>query len=189
MNQYEQAFEGWLNEQRLRYRPVNQSKRAVFERNKIKSFDFLVYPEQSFNNASAVIVEVKGRLYKGSDVSALSNIQCWTTMEDIHGLLAWQQAFAGAALYLAYFIFAFRLEYPFLDSLPADAYEYDSEVFFFYAVSLDDYIRHMTVRSKSWQTITLTAADFRKFSIPAGRLFCRMDQHETIYHSDSRVCS
>lgn len=200
MNQYEQAFGGWLNEQRLRYTSVNQTKRAVFRQNKIKSFDFLVYPEQnsgltqSFGHlseslASPVIVEVKGRLYKGSDISALNNIQCWVTMEDITGLLAWQDAFDGPLPYVAYFVFAFRLEYPFTEILPDGVYEYDSEVFCFYAVSLEDYIKHMTVRSKSWQTLTLSTADFRRLCIPGYRLFNRTSQYETIHPTDSRVCS
>lgn len=201
MNQYEQAFESWLIEHRLRYVPVGQNKRAVLCRNRIKSFDFLVYPEQVLNplfpdslpdsyDIPPVIVEVKGRLHKGKSIEPLTNIQCWTTMEDILGLSAWQDAFSNAPVpYYAYFVFAYRFENPFLESQQLISYEYNDEKFCFFAVSLTDYIMHMTVRSKSWQTVTLSAADFRRFCVPAHKLFCGTDTDETNYHPLGRACS
>ena len=41
-NEYEQAFESWLIDNRLQYVAVDQQKRRVVARSRIKSFDFLL---------------------------------------------------------------------------------------------------------------------------------------------------
>ncbi len=43
-NEYEQAFENWLVENHLQFVAVDQQKRRIFARNKIKSFDFFYIP-------------------------------------------------------------------------------------------------------------------------------------------------
>ena len=200
-NQYEKAFASWLIDNRVEFVPVDQQRRAVFARSRIKSFDFLVYPKtpdagggsnsssRDIFNAAPTIVEVKGKLFKGSSLKNLTGLQNWVTTADIRGLTAWEDSFDGAQPFRAIFVFVYRLEYPYAEKGSYHTYEYDGERFFFLAVSLDDYKKNMTVRSPSWQTVSLGAADFRSLAVPAHRIFCRTDEYERNHNQDCRVCS
>ena len=93
-NDYEQAFASWLVDNRVQYVPVDQTKRTVLLRNRIKTFDFLVYPRcRGDLDASMLVTEVKGRKFKGKSLTKMSGLQCWVTMQDIIGLLDWQEKF------------------------------------------------------------------------------------------------
>ena len=200
-NQYEKAFASWLDDNCVEYVPVDQQKRAVFARSMIKSFDFLVYPKtdndrcgtnysgRDIFNAAPAIVEVKGKLFKGSSLRKLTGLQNWVTTADIRGLTAWEDSFEGPQPFRAVFVFVYRLEYPYAETGQYHTYEYDGEKFFFLAVSLADYKKNMTIRSKSWQTVSLGAADFRSVALPAYRFFCRTDEYERDHNQNCRVCS
>jgi hypothetical protein len=200
-NQYEKAFASWLGDNGVEYVPVDQQKRAVFARSRIKSFDFLVYPKTADNNhrsnssrrdvfnAVPAIVEIKGKLFKGSSLKNLTGLQNWVTTADIRGLTAWEDSFDGPQPFKAVFVFVYRLQYPYAETGPYHTYEYDGEKFFFLAVSLADYKKNMTVRSKSWQTVSLGAADFRSVARPGYRIFCRTDEYERDHNQNCRVCS
>ena len=56
---YEAAFEDYLRSRGVPYVPVDEAKRVIFGGEKVKSFDFLVYPgdEQHW------IVDIKGRQF------------------------------------------------------------------------------------------------------------------------------
>ena len=160
VNEYEQAFENWLIENRLQYVAVDQQKRMIFARNKIKSFDFLLYPA----NSGAVVAEVKGRIFKGTSVIKQTGFECWVTMDDVKGLLRWEQVFDEDTE--ASFIFAYKFENVEVEADGAEVYEYNGDRYMFYAVRLEDYREFMKVRSPKWQTVTLPAAKFREFAIP-----------------------
>ena len=159
-NHYEQAFENWLIDNRRQYVPVDQQKRNIFARNKIKSFDFLLYPAGS----DPVIAEIKGRKFKGKSLTGLTNLQTWVTMEDIRGLIRWEQVFGEG--FQAWFVFAYKIENIDVDHNGTEVYTFDNNQYTFYAVKLDDYRTFMTQRSPKWQTVTLPAAKFREFAVP-----------------------
>ena len=159
-NQYEQAFETWLIDNRLQYLPVDQQKRRIFARSKIKSFDFLLYPA----NSEPVIAEVKGRKFKGSSLAKLSSLECWVTMEDVRGLIRWEQVFGKG--FEASFIFVYGFDKIDIEYDGKEVFEFTDHRYMFYAVRLDDYRTYMTVRSPKWQTVTLPAARFREFAVP-----------------------
>lgn len=160
-NEYEQAFENWLIENHLQFVAVDQQKRRVFARNKIKSFDFFLYPVKS----APVIAEVKGRLFKGLSVAKETGLECWVTMEDIRGLIRWEQVFNDGTE--ALFIFAYKFENIDVETDGREVYDFDGNVFMFYVVKLDDYREFMKVRSPKWQTVTLPAEKFRELAVPA----------------------
>ena len=151
----------------MRYVAVAPHNRRVFARSKIKSFDFLLYPAGS----REIITEVKGRKFRGTNLSGLRGMESWVTMDDVRGLIRWEQifvsAFAGrnrgceAAL-----IFAYRFENVDVETDGGQVYGFADRQYAFYAVRLDDYRKFMTVRSPKWQTVTLPAAKFRKLAIP-----------------------
>ena len=164
LTNYEQAFENWLIDNHVQYVAVDQQKRRIFARSKIKSFDFLLYP----SNSQPVIAEVKGRKFKGKSLAALAGLECWVTMEDVRGLIRWEQVFADG--FEAVFIFVYEFENVDVETDGRDVYDFEQGCYMFYAVRLDDYREFMKVRSPKWQTVTLPAAKFRKFSIPVREL-------------------
>lgn len=173
VNQYERALQNWLSDNAIQHLAVDQQKRKLFARNKIKSFDFLVYPHCVDINGSVkpnlLITEVKGRLFKGATLAANSSLPNWVTKEDIRGLMQWEQVFAQPSSRqssLAVFVFAYKFAKIDVETDGHETYDFDDSKFFFYAVTLDDYRKYMKLRSQKWQTVNLPAADFRKVAVP-----------------------
>ena len=171
-NHYEQACESWLLENSVQYVSVDQQKRQALMRDRIKSFDFLLYRVAG----SPVMAEVKGRKFKGTSLAGLKGLQCWVTMDDVRGLIQWEQVFnasqerGGDQTCDAVFVFAYEFEKIDVDPNGREVYEFDGNRYVFYAVRLDDYREYMTVRSPKWQTVNLPAAKFRKLALPVREL-------------------
>ena len=171
-NHYERAFENWLVDNNVQYVSVDQQKRRAFVRNRVKSFDFLLYRTVG----APVIAEVKGRKFKGTSLAGLKGLECWVTMDDVRGMIQWEQVFnasqerGGNEACEAVFVFAYEFENVDVDPDGREVYEFNGGRYTFYAVGLDDYREHMTVRSPKWQTVTLPAAKFRKLALPIREL-------------------
>ena len=163
-NEYEQAFETWLIDNRIQYIAVDQRKRRIFARSKIKSFDFLLYRQ----NSTPVIAEIKGRKFRGSSLAGHTGLESWVTLDDVRGLIRWEQIFDSSSE--AVFIFVYKFEKIDVEPDGREIYEFGEDKYVFYAVLLDDYRDFMTVRSPKWQTVTIPAAKFREFAIPIRQL-------------------
>jgi len=163
-NHYEQAFENWLLDNRIRYTAVDEHKRSAFARCKIKSFDFLLYPP----NGQIIIAEVKGRKFKGSGLAKLAGFECWVTADDVDGLMKWQEVFGAG--HKAVFVFAFGAEKIDVDFDGRDVFDFNERRYIFFTVKLDDYRLFMKPRSPKWQTVTLPAEKFRKCAIQISEL-------------------
>lgn len=155
-NHYERAFENWLIDNHIRHIKVDEHKKAVFGRSKIKSFDFLLYPP----GGQIIIAEVKGRSFKGTSLAKLAGLECWVTAEDIDGLTNWQKVFDSN--HQAVFVFAYKMENIDVDFDGKDAFYFDAKRYVFFSIELDDYRRFMKQRSPKWQTVTLPADKFRQ---------------------------
>ena len=70
-NHYERAFENWLKDHRIEYVAEYQHERATIKGVDIKSFDFLLYP-----HSRPIIVEVKGRTFKGTSLIQSLTLTC-----------------------------------------------------------------------------------------------------------------
>ena len=160
-NHFETAFENWLIENRIQYVQVDQRKRAFFARTKVKSFDFLLYPSRL--DADMLIAEVKGRTFSGASLGKLSGLQCWVTMEDVRGLLRWEEVFGKH--YAGLFVFAYELANVDVDTDGRSVFEFDSKRYLFLCLKLSDYRNFMRTRSPRWQTVMLGAPDFRRCAI------------------------
>ena len=158
-NHYERAFENWLIDNRIRYIPVDEHKRAAFARCKVKSFDFLVYPR----DGGVMIAEVKGRKFAGKSFANLAGFECWVTMEDVEGLSRWRQVFG--AKHEAVFVFAYKIENIDVDFDGRDVFDFGIDRYVFFCIKLDDYCLFMKRRSPKWQTVTLPAEKFRQCSV------------------------
>ena len=176
-NDYEWAFESWLNDNGVNYLYVDQRKRSTLGRGKVKTFDFLLYPPvsdyASGDDGGIVIAEVKGKLFKGTTLDGLRGMQCWVTMEDVRGMLKWQGQLASSgreSVTGAVFIFAYKFTNVDVDADGAEVYDFDGNQYCFFCVELSEYIQNMKLRSKSWQTVSLGSDQFRNKSFSLRQL-------------------
>jgi len=163
-NHYERAFQNWLIDNRIQYIAIDEHKRAAFARCKVKSFDFLVYPA----NRQVIIVEVKGRKFKGASLAKLAGFECWVTAEDVDGLVKWQQVFGQR--YQAVFVFVYKIENIDVDFDGRDVFDFGADRYVFFTIKLDDYRSFMKRRSPKWQTVTLPADKFRQYAVQISEL-------------------
>ncbi|MHC4758212.1 MAG: HYExAFE family protein [Planctomycetota bacterium] len=163
-NHYERAFENWLVDNRIRYLEIDENKRASFGQTRIKSFDFLIYPP----NQKIIIAELKGRTFKGISLVNLKGFDCWITMDDVEGMVSWQEYFGKD--HQAVFVFAYCIKKLDVDFDGREVFEYNSKKYIFFALKLDDYQKHMKLRSPRWETVTLPADKFRKYAIQMQKL-------------------
>ena len=157
-NHYERAFEHWLKDNRIEYVTEYQHERATIGDVDVKSFDFLLYP-----HSRPIIVEVKGRTFKGTSLTKMGGFECWVTAEDVDGLLTWQKTLGEG--YRAIFVFAYKMENVDVDFNGRDAFDFDANKYLFLCVTLEDYRKYMKRRSPKWRTITLPADKFRQCAV------------------------
>jgi hypothetical protein len=155
-HRYEQAFEAWLIDQRVDFVHADEHRRPSCIETTVKSFDFLLHAR----NGKHVIVEVKGRTYRGTNLSRLRGLDCWVTLDDVDGLHLWQEALGQD--HVAVFVFAYRVTQVDVDFDGRDVFPFGSDRYLFFAVRATDYGRCMRRRSRRWRTVTLAAGDFRR---------------------------
>jgi len=158
-NHYERAFENWLKDHRIEYVAKYQHERATFRDVEIKSFDFLLYP-----HSRPIIVEVKGRTFRGASLAKMAGFECWVTAEDVNGLLTWQKILGAG--HRALFVFAYKMEHIDVDFNGRDVFDFDANQYLFFYVPLEDYRKFMKRRSPKWRTVTLPADKFRQCAKP-----------------------
>jgi hypothetical protein len=166
-NRYEQAFEGWLLDRGVDYVRADEHRRLGPRRRAVKNFDYLLYPCPD----RRVIVEVKGRAYRGTNPAARTGYECWVTRDDVAGLRAWQQALGAG--HEAVFVFAYRIAAVDVELDGREVFAFDQERYLFFAVELDTYERHMTRRSPKWGTVTLPAHAFCEHAIDLSELLSK----------------
>jgi hypothetical protein len=158
-NHYERAFEDWLSCNNIQHTVIDERKRSALGRSNLKSFDFLLYPP----NGRTIIAEVKGRAFKGTSFAGLAGFECWVTADDIDSLANWQQVFGAG--HTAVFVFAYKIENIDVDFDGREVFDYNTDRYIFFAVSLDDYRKFMKRRSPKWKTLTLPARRFRDCAV------------------------
>ncbi|MHC4525754.1 MAG: HYExAFE family protein [Planctomycetota bacterium] len=162
-NLYEQAFSCFLSENKIPYIWVEQSKRPDFFDSAIKNFDFLLYPDSQ----SPVLIELKGRTFKGQSLSELKGLDGWATFEDIQALSQWLEQFRyDTPAAQAYLVFAFNFSNIDVETDGRDIYDWVGRRYLFLAIGLEQYAAAMKIRSPKWQTVTLHADDFRRLANP-----------------------
>lgn len=167
-NQYEQAFEDRLRDEGVRFARVDQTHRCLLGKDEVKTFDYLIFPR----GGGRVLVELKGRLFRGDSLAGRRKLQCWVQREDVEALGQWQRRFEqerpGAE---AIFVFAYQIEKIAIDEDGLAVYDVAGQRYVFLAIRLEDYRRCMKRRSVRWKTVTLSAEDFRSLCFPAERIW------------------
>jgi hypothetical protein len=153
---YEAAFEGYLREKKIPYVAVDEAKKALFAGSKLKSFDFVVYSQ----NGPNLLVDVKGRQAKAS--STRRGYESWTTERDVDDLIQWQQVFGEG--FQAVLAFIYWIEAPMIPE--PGMFEFRERWYLLMGIDLLEYRNHMRRRSAKWETVCLSADDFRQLARP-----------------------
>jgi hypothetical protein len=163
VNLYEQVFESCLREHKIVFESVVQTQRVEAGAGSVKNFDFLLHPKSD----APVLVELKGRTFHGGSLAGLKGLDAWVTFEDVQALSYWLNVCRQAKpATQAAFVFVFRMEQVDIETDGQVLYEYGGERFLMLAVPLEDYRKAMKRRSPRWQTVTLSAQDFRRVARP-----------------------
>ncbi len=153
---YEAAFEGYLRERKTPYVAVDEAKKALFANAKLKSFDFVVYSQAGPN----LLVDVKGR--QARENSTRRGYESWTTERDIEDLLQWQEVFGEG--FRAVLVFVYWIEAPMIPE--PGMFEFRERWYLLMGIDLIEYRNHMRRRSSKWETVCLSAEDFRQLARP-----------------------
>src|SRR5947209_4905343 len=85
-NQYEAAFEAYLQFHRLCYVAVDETRRAMLGDSTVKSLDFIVFGD----HGARLLVDVKGRRFPMGPAERPRRVwECWSTRDDVEGLERW----------------------------------------------------------------------------------------------------
>ena len=161
-NHYEAAFEGWLQEQRLCYVAVDETRRCFLGDSPVKSLDFVVYGPAG----ARLVVDVKGRRFPSGKPGRQRRVwENWSTQDDIDGLARWAARFGPG--YQGLLVFAYHV-------LPIVCLPDDTEGLFYFrgrryllrGVDVGDYRRNLRVRSPRWGTVALPGSVFRELVRP-----------------------
>ncbi len=165
-NQYERAFEAYLQHRKLCYVAVDETNRSFFDDAPIKSLDFIVHG----TTGARLLVDIKGRRFPGGSVERPRPVwECWSTRDDIDGLDRWADVFGPT--YRGVLVFAYRLapEVP-VPEATEDLWTWHDHRYLFRAVPVAEYRKQMRVRSPKWQTVSLPHAVFRRLVRPLSHL-------------------
>ncbi len=161
-NRYEAAFEAYLQTQRLCYIAVHEGRRTFVGDTRVKNLDFIVHGQGGLG----FLVDVKGRRHRGGSAGKLRNAwQCWSTQDDVDGIERWEGVFGQG--YFGLLVFIYLLDQ---DAAPpgdlGDLFIWRDRQFLLRAIRVDDYRRHLRVRSPRWGTVHLPSGDFRQLARP-----------------------
>lgn len=157
---YEAAFEDYLRSRGVPYVAVDEAKKALFGRMRLKSFDFIVYHSDGPN----LLVDVKGRKFpdtiSGPQRGASRAWENWVTRDDVEGLTQWQGVFGED--FVAMLVFAYWLQGPPRRSPFEDAHVYRAKHYAFVAMPLRRYVELARPRSRKWRTLGISAGEFAR---------------------------
>jgi len=161
-NPYEAAFEGYLKAQGFCYVGVDEGRRAMLGDRPVKNLDFIVLGACG----SRLLVDVKGRQFPGGPATKPRYVwENWATNDDITGLRSWLEVFGPG--YTALFLFLYRLQ-PNVEIATdtLDVWTFREQKYLLRAVTLDDYVSHMKIRSPKWGTVSLPGTTYRTIARP-----------------------
>lgn len=171
-NHYDAAFEQRMRISRIPYVCVDETRRALLAEASLKSMDFIVYPPGRAN----LLIDVKGRRYPSG--SGRHRWENWVTEDDINCLLQWEHVFGGQ--FRAALVFAYQLSEERYFSEHETRFVFRGQTYAFYGVWADEYGDAMRRRSRSWETVCLPAAEFRRLRAPIETFFgLALDSHSS----------
>lgn len=164
-NHYEAAFEAYLQWHRLCYVAVDEARRSMLGDSRVKNLDFIVHGD----GGSRLLIDVKGRRFPSGPAGHRRRVwECWSTRDDVDGLVRWQELFGPG--WLGLLVFAYQLLPPVtLPDETEDLWTWRGRRYLLRAVPVEDYRQHLRVRSPRWGTVGLSTAVFRELVQPLHR--------------------
>jgi hypothetical protein len=161
-NHYEAAVEAYLQWHQLCYVAVDETRRCMLGGSRVKSLDFIVHGE----GGARLVMDVKGRRFPGGPPERPRRVwECWSTQEDIDGLVRWSRLFGPG--YQGLLVFTYLvLPTVELPEATADLWTWRGRRYLLRAVPVEAYRQHMRVRSPRWGTVSLPGAIFRDLVRP-----------------------
>src|SRR3954454_25377900 len=161
-NHYKAAFEAYLRARRYGYVGVDEAHRSTLDDEPVKSLDFVVYGA----NGSKLLVDGKGRRFPGGKKDRpRRGWETWSPRDDIDGLDRWAERFGDG--YTGLLVFVYRIPPTVLLPLGTpDLWLWRDRFYLLRAVTVEDYRRHMKVRSPKWGTVMLPTSAFRSLVRP-----------------------
>ncbi len=163
---YELAFETYLDRRGNPYVAVEDVRHFAKKRTGTKAFDYIVYPP----GGKACLVDVKGRKFTARSAGADCRQRNWVTRSDVSGLLTWQEVFGSD--YVAMFVFAYWLARregrggKGKGEGETEGFSFAGRRYSFWLVSVAEYAGHQKKLSKSWNTVSIPGAVFKRISKP-----------------------
>jgi hypothetical protein len=162
-NPYEAAFEAYLNAHGLCYIGVDEKKRSFLDEAPVKNLDFVVLGA----GGTRLLVDVKGRRFPGGPPERQRRVwENWSTQEDIRGLTSWMRLFGPG--YLGLFVFMYKIGAKEILADETGPWTWHGTRYRLLAVPVEEYSRHMRVRSPRWGTVSLQGSVFRSLARPFG---------------------
>jgi hypothetical protein len=158
-NHYEAAFEAYLRHERLGCIAIDETHRTLLDEAPVKSLDFIVHgPGQA-----RLLLDVKGRHFPGGSKGKPRRVwECWSTQDDVDGLQRWADQFGPD--YLGLLVFVYHLQGAV--EVAEEPWTWHGRRYVFRAIEVNDYRRHMRVRSPRWRTVDLPGAAYRALARP-----------------------
>jgi hypothetical protein len=161
-NHYEVAFESYLQRHRLCYVAVDETRRALLEDAAVKSLDFLILG----GDGARLVVDIKGRRFPGGPPKKPRRVwESWSFRDDVDGLGRWADLAGPGFRALLVFAYCLHPSIELSEGTP-DLHVFRGRRYLFRAVEVDDYRRHMRVRSPRWGTVCLPLGMFRSLVRP-----------------------
>lgn len=152
-NHYEAAFEAYLRQHRVAYVAVNEQRRSLIGQGSLKNLDFIVSPSDSVS----LLVDVKGRRFPSAGGQYWRN---WSTWDDLQSMARWQDKIGPGSC--ALLVFAYEIVGSRSPVNADQLYQFRGRWYAFLAVRVPDYIQFSRPISERWQTVGMSAQQFRQ---------------------------
>jgi hypothetical protein len=160
-NHYEAAFEAYLQEHGLCYVAVDETRRACLGDVRVKNLDFIVRGDGAW-----LLVDVKGRRFPAGPPEKPRRVwECWSTRDDIDGLLRWQDLFGSGFRGVLVFAYHVLPTVKLSEDVP-DLWTWRGRRYLLRAVWVEDYRRRMRTRSPRWGTVFVPGPAYRELARP-----------------------
>ena len=152
---YEQLFEGILRDAEVLYLAIDEAKRPIYAKEKIKNFDFIV---SSFNGK--FLIDIKGKKF---DYGYGESWENWIKDDDISGLKVWASHFNAFTPLL---VFVYHLRGHAAADKFQDIYRFKNRRYGIVAIDLSTYYTNAKTRSKKWGAIYVSREKFQHLAKP-----------------------
>jgi hypothetical protein len=154
-NHYEAAFEELLRAERTPYVAVDEARRSLVAGGSLKSVDFLVSPP----GGESFLVDIKGRQFP----SGSQYWRNWSTRDDLRSLAEWARYFGPN--FTPLLIFAYHVTESRSPVAKEELWTFAGRRYGFVAIRLADYWRAAHTLSTKWDTVSMSAAEFRNRAV------------------------